>query len=408
MAFLDKLFGGGSTSTPQRQRMISIDGSLGNVLMSGNSRSGKNAIIRNYVIDIYNRGGGCIIIRSTHDGFSAVPDVFQNMSYIHGIDTGDGAFTDQFNPFGNLNDNQMTDLLLNIFNKYSEFEPGSKMKFKQYISKMLRLIKASGGKFALNDLSQYTIEVLEDMNFRSRLPDAEKMQNERFFDSIRGDINTLESYFYDFANNNIGFILSGNSTLDQIMGSGRIIEVTLDFSTRKEESEVLLSVLKDKICELDARRTGRELVVVIDGISNDSLLKAECQNLMSTSENCHMVYSIMDIAMLSEKTNIFVDKADSLFFFQQLSNKNQDYCSELFGTYEKQKTSVTNTQGTNRTWNYGGGGYSGGGGRNDGRSVTITTEKERNYLPDDFKNLPDNQCIYFFKSSKEDGRLNLN
>lgn len=423
MGFLNKLFGSvsGPKNQPQ-QRAITIDESLGNVLLAGNSRKGKDLIISNYAIGMLNRGAGCIIIRNTYDGFSALQNITQQRSLVYGIDTGDGAFTEQLDPFGNLNESQMVEVIFNIFNKYIEFDASLKMKFKQYVSKMIKLTKAYGKSLQLNELSQYTIEKLEDMNSRSRLPDSEKNLNERFFDSIRQDVSILESYFYDFANNNIGFILSGSKTIEQIIGSRKIIEITLDFSTRKDESELLLSILTDKIYKLNYGAIGGSVAVVVDEIPNESLLKTGFDKLMMTPDKCHMVYSIMDIASLAEKSNVFMDKADSLFFFQQQSNKNQEFCSEFFGTYEKQKVSETQTSGASHGTSSGSssswGGDSGSNyvrGRNRGKtssysnsnSVTYTTEKERIYLPDVFKNLPENECIYFFRSSRTHNYLTL-
>lgn len=413
MGFLNKLLGNmGGSKLLSPQRTITIDESLGNVLMAGNSRKGKDLIMSNYAIGMINNGAGCIIIRSTYDGYSACPNITTQRSMVHGIDTGDGAFTEQFDPLGNLNESQMVELIFNIFNKYIEFDASLKMKFKQYVSKMIKLTKAYGKSIQLNELCQYTIEKLEDMNARSRLSDVEKNQNERFFDSVRQDISILESYFYDFANNNIGFILSGNKTLEQIINNGKIIEITLDFSTRKEESELLLTILTDKIYKLNYATIGRGVAVIVDEVPNDSLLKCGFDKLMMTPDKCHMVYSIMDIASLAEKSNVFMDKADSLFFFQQQSNKNQDFCSEFFGTYEKQKVSETHTfgssHGSSSSWNWDSGStYGRNSSHNSSNSTTYTTEKERIYLPDVFKNLPENQCIYFFRSSRTHNYLNL-
>ena len=412
MGFLNKLLSKGMSTLPAQNRTITLDASLGNVLLAGNSRRGKDFIIANYAISMLNNGAGCIIIRSTYDSFSAVPNITNQRSLIYGIDTGDGAFTEQINPFGNLNESQTVELMFNIFNKYTEFDASLKMKFKQYVSKMIKLANAYGKGIQLNELCQYTIEKLEDMNARSRLSDAEKSINERFFDSVRQDISILESYFYDFSNNNIGFILSGNKTLEQIISSGKIIEISLDFSTRKEESELFLSLLTDKIYKMDYSAVGRGITVVVDEVPNDSLMKCGFDKLMMTPDKCHMVYSIMDIASLAEKTNVFMDKADSLFFFQQQSNKNQDFCSEFFGTYEKQKVSQTQTTGSTRgrssSWGWESDRtYGNNSSRSSSSSTTYTTEKERIYLPDVFKNLPENECIYFFRSSRSHNYLTL-
>ena len=281
---------------------------------------------------------------------------------------------------------------------------------------MLYLIKLAGKTPKINELSSYTIETLEDINSRAHIPDAEKNLNERFFDGVRGDVAVIESYLYDFANNNAGFILSGDSSLEQIVSRGKIIEVSLDFSTRKEESELLLSILFDKLYKFDYSKVGiNQLVVVLDELPNETLIKAGAEKMFMNAAPCHIVLSVMDVAMLAEKSNVFIDKPDSLFFFQQQSNKNQEYCSEFFGNYEKTKVSTTQTSGTNTSrtrsslWDY----WNDRGTSNKTRgtsssvSYTSTTEKERVYLPDVFKNLPENQCIYFFRKDKSHNYLNI-
>lgn len=387
--------------------LISLDDSLGNVLLAGNSFEGKNVVIRNVMLNYY-QNSGCFIIKNSANGFSAMPNMTNSYSMVYGIDTGDGSFTEQFNPFANLNDRQTSDLLFNILNKYAQFDARLKMKYKEYISKMVFFIKLSGQTVKMNELYKYSLENLEDLNNRSHLPDSEKMKNERFFDGVRADIGELESYFSDFENNNIGFILSGTQALEDIINTRKIIEVNLDFTSKKDESETFLSILTDCICRIDFGKTNiSSLAIAVDEIPNEILMDAGCEKFLVSFDNCHVVYSILDIATLSEKTNVFTDKADSIFFFQQNSNKNKEYCSEFFGTYEKQKVSMTQSEGKNRSsaWDY----FNGRGqsSRSTQVSQTVSTEKERIYLPDVFGNLPKNECIYFFRNDGRHGRLKL-
>ncbi|MBE6530032.1 MAG: hypothetical protein E7680_05485 [Ruminococcaceae bacterium] len=415
MGLFGNLFGK-NRAVASQTNYISIDTSLGNVLLSGNSPLGKSSIFRNYAISVLNQGDGCIILREANTGFAAVPNVVSSQMSVYGVDISDGAFTEQFDPFAFLNEAQTVELLFSILNRYIEFEPTFKMKFKQYLSKMVHLLKISGHPIKLNELVRYNIEELEDINAHANIPEAEKSMTERFFDSVRQDISILESYFYDFSNNNVGFILSGNQSIESVLRSGKVFEISLDFSTRKEESELLLSLLTDRICKIDYNKANINSVAVFtDEIPNDTLMKAGFDKLLMTSGRCHMVYSIMDVASLVEKTNVFVDKADSLFFFQQQSNKNQDFCSEFFGTYEKQKISTTQTSGTSRggnrssAWDYwnGRGSSSRNWGNNQSTSYTTTQEQERIYLPNVFKDLAENQCIYFFRSDRSHNYLTV-
>lgn len=418
MGFLSKL-----KSKFSGTKTISLDSSLGNVLISGNSQYGKNQIFTNYLIDAHNNNSAIIVIRSSSNGFSVIPHVTTSSSMVYNIDTADNAFTEQIDLFKYLNDTQVSDTVFNVFNRYSEFDMQYKMRFKEYISKMKYFLKTFGKRFKLNELYNYSIEDFEDMNYRSNLPDFEKRKNERFFDGLRSDIGILESYFYDFQQNNAGFILSGDRSLEEIVNSGKIVEINLDFSSRKEESEMILGIILDYICKFNySKLTNKNsLVVLVDEIPNEILVNSKFEKIMTSSVQCRAVYTISDIAHIAEKSNLLIDKADSIFFFQQNSNQNKEYCSEFFGTYEKQKVSTTKTYGTSRTrgssssysGSYGSGyGSSSSGsnrsyGSNRSTSNTISTEKERVYLPDVFGTLPQNQCIYFFRSSNSHNRLNL-
>ena len=60
MGFLNKI-----KSMISGTKIISLDSSLGNVLISGNSQYGKNRIFSNYLIDAHNNNNAIIVIRSS-------------------------------------------------------------------------------------------------------------------------------------------------------------------------------------------------------------------------------------------------------------------------------------------------------------------------------------------------------
>lgn len=115
------------------------------------------------------------------------------------------------------------------------------------------------------------------------------------------------------------------------------------------------------------------------------------------------MYTIQDISNLVEASNEWIDYADSYFFFRQNSNKNKEFCSEFFGTYERQKETVTNGVSNPSFWAL----LSGRGSSSKQSSTSITTEKERVYLPEVFAGLPDNQAIYYYKKNNEHMYLNV-
>ena len=56
-------------------RKVSIDASLGNVLVSGASKKGAEQIMRNYAIDSVNKGYGVVIFRDSENGISTYPSI---------------------------------------------------------------------------------------------------------------------------------------------------------------------------------------------------------------------------------------------------------------------------------------------------------------------------------------------
>jgi hypothetical protein len=88
---------------------------------------------------------------------------------------------------------------------------------------------------------------------------------------------------------------------------------------------------------------------------------------------------------------------------KQNSNKNKEFCSEFFGTYERKK--VSQTSGVSRPSFFSA--LAGKGSTSYNNSQTVNLVDERVYKPDVFANMPENEAIYFFKSTNEHSRLTV-
>lgn len=381
-------------------KLVTIDSSLGNVLITGNSPRGSETIMRNYAIDTINQGGAVVIFRDSRNGFSAYPSVTSSSSMIYEVNNEEGAVTESIEVLSCFSDSECNQYIISMFDRYSEVERSKRMSYQNYIALVRNLLKKRGRQLKLSDLERYTIEDVEELNATVNIPDVERNRNERFLNSIRPDIRELEAYFYDFANNSVGEILSGNRTLEKILASKEIVEISLDFTSKPKESEIIMAAIIDNICKLNCSAAGRTTVsVIVSEVPNECLLQSGLNKLIKSTGRCSVLYTVTDISNLIEKSNEWIEYADSYFFFKQNSNKNKEFCSEFFGTYERTKVSSTYNAPTFWAAIQGKGAAS--------RGTTTTTEKERVYLPDVFANLLENQAIYYFKRTNEHSRLTV-
>ena len=378
-------------------RRISIDASLGNVLLAGCSKRGTAAVMRSYVIDSVNRGYGVVIFRDFDTGLSSYPSITSSNRMIYEVDCLDNSVTEQIDIFAGMNDADVNAYIIKLFDAYNEIDKSKRMSFQNYIALLRKLAKKAGKRVKLNNLSDFPIEEVENYNM-IYCSGVEQIRNDRFLSSIRTDIRELESYFYDFSSNVPGYVLSGSNSLEQIFRRKPLVEVSLDFSRKPEESLLIMSAIIDAISRFNmSMSTVKSVNVVVDGAPNDILIKSGLQKLLKGARGFNVAYSIQDISNLVEESNEWVDYADSYFFFRQNSNKNKEFCSEFFGTYERQKQTVTKGVSNPTFWDR----LNGRGSASKQSSTSVTTEKERVYLPDVFAGLPENTAIYYFKKTNE-------
>lgn len=382
---------------------ITLDASLGNVLVTGNSKHGAEVVMRNYAIDSVNRGYGLVIIRDVETGMAAYPSIASSSRMIYDLDCTDNSVTDQIDVLSGMNDNEINAFIIKLFDIYSEIDKSKKMSFQNYIATMRTLCKKAGKHLTFNNFADYPIEEIDVLNMRY-CSGIEQSRNDRFLNSLRGNIQDLESYFADFSNNVAGYVLSGTKTLEQIFKTKPIVEVGMDFGRKPEESLVVATALIDTISRFNLSSSSvKSINVIVDGAPNETLIGCGLQKLIRGGRGFNVLYTIQDISNLVEQSNEWIDYADSYFFFRQNSNKNKEFCSEFFGTYEKQKRTTTkgvsNPSFLDR--------LSGRGAASKQTGVSITTEKERVYLPDVFASLPENQAVYYDKKSNFHTYLNV-
>ncbi|MBR3894585.1 MAG: hypothetical protein IKJ35_05500 [Clostridia bacterium] len=400
------LFGNGGifAASPGRGNVVSLDTSLGNTILVGNSPRGIESVMRNYLIDALNKGNAVVILRNGENGFSAYPSVVNMRGRIYDVDVAEDLGAEQIDGFSGYSDREQDMAMLQTMEMYNQIDPAKKMKFQNYISIVRSLLATRKKRLRLNELYQYNVDEVEMLNASAPIPDAEKMRNERFFNSFRADIFEFETYFYEFSNNAVGHILSGAKSLETIFASKNVIEISFDFKSHETDSNVLLHALVNVLGKFNCAAAGkRGLTVAVNEIPNESLEQSGLQKLIKNTPNCNVIYSVADISKLIEKTNDWIEYADSYFFLRQTSDKNKEFSSSFFGTYEKQKVSTNQSRSTPSFWDR----LNNRGAVTSTSGTTVTTEKERVYQPDDFAVMPENEAIYFFKKTNSHSRIRL-
>jgi len=404
MGFLSRILK--PVSSP-KQKIISIDTGLKNVSVIGNSKAGKEVILRNYAIDAHNGDAAVFMFRNAAIGMATYPQISTSPSIVCEIDNSDNAMTEQFDAFAYCGtEADKNSAIIKLFDAYSPIDPTKKMNYQSYIDIMCKLLKLFSKQICLSEFYNHSIEEIDDLNRRASIPQIDRDRNERFLNGFKADAMGIESYFRTFSENTIGYIMSGTKTLEKIFQTKDFMEVSFDFNSKQSESEILLSTFIDNIKKFNFSSSRKKKIVIIaDEIPNESLINSGFVRLLKMT-NCQIVFTVSDVASLIEKSNDWIEAVDSYFFLRQNSNKNKEFCAEFFGKYEKEKVLETSGQSNPKPsiLDFG---------LVDRHKIivtknrTVSYEKEYIYQPEEFAGLGDYETIYYFKNGNEHGRLNL-
>lgn len=131
-------------SATRSSRRISLDASLGNVLIAGNSKRGAEVVMRNYAIDSVNKGYGVVIFRDLDVGMSSYPSITSSSRMIYEVDCSDNSATEQIDIFAGMNDTDINSYIIKLFDTYNEIDKSKRMSFQNYIA-LLRSLAKKGG-----------------------------------------------------------------------------------------------------------------------------------------------------------------------------------------------------------------------------------------------------------------------
>ena len=147
-------------------RRVSIDTTLGNVLIAGGSKKGAESVIRNYAIDSINKNIGVVVFRDQDNGISSYPSISTTSRMIYGVDCADNSTTEQIDIFSGMSDIEINSYIIKLFDMYSEMDKSKKMSFQNYIALLRSLSKKAGKKVKLDNLADFPIEEVIKFDFK--------------------------------------------------------------------------------------------------------------------------------------------------------------------------------------------------------------------------------------------------
>lgn len=412
MGFFDKIFGinNGTTIAPgptgirMPSRAVDIGLSLGSTIACGNARAGKERLLTDYVIDALNNDSAVIMFRDVSSGFSPYPRIINAYSGILSINSTEYAATDGLDPFANYSESDAANETVKIFSTLSEVDKSKKVIYQNYISIIRSLLKENGKKFKLNELSEYTLEDFDRMNSVSRMPQTQKMRNDGFLNKLRGgDAYEIESYFDLFKDNNLGDILSGDMSLETVFRSKYLIDVALDFAADENACVAVITAILDAASKMKLATTKKTSVTITtDNVPNDALQQCGIIKFLDRA-NFNVFINVTDISNLVKENNLWAEKVNSYFFLKQNSNENKEYCSAIFGEYEKNEVSRSESVSKPNLFSI----VTGRGTTSTTTGINTQIVKKRVFPPEKFANMPENRAIYYIKNTNNTGEIQL-
>ncbi|MDR2728877.1 MAG: hypothetical protein LBB56_07070, partial [Chitinispirillales bacterium] len=249
--------------SPPKPIMISIDMALGNVAVIGNSKAGKEALLKDYAIDAYNGDAAIFLFRNAAMGMTTYPQISSSLNIVCEMDNSDNAMTEQFDALAYCGtEADRNSAIIKLFDAYSPIDASKKMNYQSYIDIMRRLLKSMGKQVPINEFYNHSIEEIDDINRRASITQADRDRNERFLNGFRVDAMGIESYFRAFSENTIGYIMSGTKTLEKIFQTKDFMEVSFDFSSKQSESDILLSTFIDNIKKFNFSTSRKKRIIV--------------------------------------------------------------------------------------------------------------------------------------------------
>lgn len=354
--------------------IINLDTTLENTVLAGTSPKGISTVMESFAADAERKNAGVLLIRNLNGGCSLTA----SMGSTFRMTTQNSVMGDSLDMFAGLKSHEYSRCLLELMDRYCTIDSTKRIIYDDYLQMVIELHRKKHVSVKPNELANFSVSDVRALNQAVTTDISERDQNELFLKAHNADLNILQSYFRIFKRNKLGELTSGTQSFEKVLDSNGVVEITLDFANNEKESVDFLDVLIDRLC---MRRTSimvkKQVYVIMDQVSNEHMIEAGAQRILSLAPWCYMMYSVTDISNLVKNSTVWVNQCTTMLCFRQFSAANMQYCSDLFGTHRVPKVGCS--------W-FGRLGFN------------VNFVEEPIYKTGDFAKLPDNTAI--FRTSK--------
>lgn len=326
-----------------------IDEIMGNILISGMPNEGQITFLKSLIGYSLKRNKAVIIVTNRNSELYNILDCYKNLNSgndaykVLSIDFTDRVRSDSFNPFKNLDDIMIKDMVLDMISQYRSLNETEVVKIERYILLTIKIINSLNQIFKFNDLIKYDIDNLLELTEKTSMSVTEKQRIQRFLNEMYQDFIVIESYFDIFNQNGLGDILSGHIGINDIITQKVILMFVLEQLTEPNASNVLLKIIIRLLLQNIPKLTIRNrILLLLEGIIFDSMSDLVGLLKMNFGNKINCAFTVEDVSgLIKESGNKFIDYCKTFAIFTQNSNENCNYWSEFFGTYETIELSYT-------------------------------------------------------------------
>lgn len=301
-----------------------------------------------------------------------------------------------FDPFFNRTENEIIKMVLSLGKK----EYGLKDETRYAIKGMIEFLKLKGKKPSLSALSSCPYDdlydKLDDMVQKRKISGTQAQKIKSTLSSGQNEHVKLESFLVDFKDECDELLISGSSTIYDIIRAVKENKVML-FDIGSSANKLLLGCIAFQI-EM-CIRNGHSLSIVIDNISLSQDSSNLIKILSSNTSKSHVTITTSDLyAMVNSDEKLmytFLGNSMENIIMQHGSAVSAEEWSKAIGYYDKTETTTTVSQGKTK------GGFSLFPSYNENKSLAYSIKREPIVKSEEIIRMNNNEMYIFDRTNNE-------
>lgn len=366
------------------------DGCLRNSIISGSEEYVRNLMLINGIRNAYSHNSPIIVLHESNSDLEGLVHQYIGDSIIV------NRKSSMFDPFFNRTENEIIKMVLSLGKK----EYGLKDETRYAIKGMIEFLKLKGKKPSLSALSSCPYDdlydKLDDMVQKRKISGTQAQKIKSTLSSGQNEHVKLESFLVDFKDECDELLISGSSTIYDIIRAVKENKVML-FDIGSSANKLLLGCIAFQI-EM-CIRNGHSLSIVIDNISLSQDSSNLIKILSSNTSKSHVTITTSDLyAMVNSDEKLmytFLGNSMENIIMQHGSAVSAEEWSKAIGYYDKTETTTTVSQGKTK------GGFSLFPSYNENKSLAYSIKREPIVKSEEIIRMNNNEMYIFDRTNNE-------